>query len=414
MFLLILSQVAFADCAGYIDEFDARVLDGNLVPIEGAEVWIGYDPGTSFGSKYYQTPVRITDSEGKYRFKIINQGTTVRTIDCDIDVSGRIGGSSDKVTVKANQHGPIIDVKLDDVFPVRFYVRDQYNAPVSNASVTVGTVNGKTNENGLMKFYYNKGTYNYLASLEEAKKSGTITIDEESVDFIVIFEYYDISLDVMDDNGEPLAVTLNMLNQTISLPDGHFEKNNTFGTSVPYQVSYKGIIQSGTIVPEEDPSHEIIFDAHAPTIGEVVTEIVNNRTKFTIPVSDEGSYASGVDVQSMSVKYKLQPADATTPWNTLNVLTSGYNTFSVEFPQLPPNSVVEFRIEVKDNAGNKATKNGKFSTLATAAPSNDTTDHTITQKNVEEPQGIPLFYILGGVIVVILAVIMVIKLRTKR
>ena len=127
---LILSQVTFADCVGYNDSFDARVVDAKYRPIPDAEVLVKYDRGATFGEQYFITPVYHTDSEGKAHFHIWNLGTTARKMDCNIYVNGSIGGRTKEVTVIANEHGPIVDVQLNDVYPVRFYVRDQLGAPL--------------------------------------------------------------------------------------------------------------------------------------------------------------------------------------------------------------------------------------------------------------------------------------------
>lgn len=410
--LLLLSQFAFADCIGYTDEFDVRVLDGNLRPIENADVWIKFDRGTLFGEQYFTTEPRKSDAQGLVHFKILNQGTTARTIDCDIEIGASHGGSTNTTEVEANIHGPIVDLKLSDVYPVKFYVRDQLNAPIANASVTIGNNTGKTNQYGYVKYFYKTGTYDYFASYQIASQAGSITVDDD-VEFAVIFPWYSISLDVTDDYGEPLPATLNILNSSFVLENGHYENDRSYNDIIDYKVSYKGIEKSGTIEATKTPSVDIVLDIHAPKFDEITSEVTGARPKLNIPLSDPGTYPSGVDIQTLKVSYRLEPADATTPWNNALVFTTGFNSFAAEFPELPANSVIQFRIEAKDKAGNKATVDGKFSTLTGTTQTNDTQNQTNTQETPEETQGIPLWVILVGLIVVILAVYLVIRSKSN-
>ncbi len=408
--LLILSQVSFADCVGYTDEFDVRVLDAELRPIEGADVWITFDRGTLFGEQYFTTEPKKTGPDGKAHFKVLNQGTLARPIDCAITINGAAGGAVKSFDITANAHGPIVDVILSDVYEVVFYVRDQLNAPIANASVTIGDQVGKTNEKGFVRHLFRSATYDYLASYQEAKQAGQLQVSDD-VEFIVIFTYYSISLDVIDDTGTPLPVTLTMLNETLELPDGHYEYEKTYGDILPYEVTYEGIVKTGKIVASASPHAQIVIDLNAPLFGSIEPETIQRRTKLNIQISDPGEFASGVDVQTLKASYRVEPADATTPWNSAVVFTTGFNSFAAEFPELPSDSIVQFRIEVKDKEGNKATVDGKFSTWT--GPIDDTQNQTDTQENGEEEQGIPLFYIIGGVFVVILAIYLVFHIKSK-
>jgi hypothetical protein len=411
--LLFLSQLAFADCVGYTDEFDVRVLDGSLRPIKDADVWITFDRGTSFGEQYFTTEPRKTDEQGLVYFKILNQGTTVRDIDCDILVTASAGGSTNTTEIEANKHGPIVDVNMADVYPVKFYVRDQLNAGIENASVTIGNNSGKTNQYGYVRYYYKEGTYDYFASYQIASQPGTITVDGADVEFAVIFPWYSISLEVTDDTGEPLPATLNIFNQSLVLSNGRFESERTYSDFIDYKVSYKGIEKSGTIEAAKKPNVEIILDTHAPLFSSITSDTIDGRTRLNIPLTDPGIHASGVDVPTLKVNYRLEPADASTPWNTALVFTTGFNSFAAEFPELPANSIVQFRIEVKDKAGNKATVDGKFSTLTGTTSTNNTQNQTEPQETVEDGQGIPLWVIFVGIIVAILAVYLVIRSKSN-
>ena len=408
---LILSQVTFADCVGYNDSFDVRVVDAKYRPIPDAEVVVKYDRGATFGEIFFITPVFHTDSEGKAHFHIWNLGTTARKMDCNIYVNGSIGGRTKEVTVIANEHGPIVDVQLNDVYPVRFYVRDQLGAPIENASVTLGRKTGTTDENGRMAFHYRKGEYDYLASYLDARQAGTLTVDGD-INLEVLFTYYTVEVDVTDDTGEPLNVSLQIFNQTFQLDDGHFEYEKTFGETIPYSVSYKGTVRAGTIVTSVDPTAVMVYDVHAPLFGEITPQVSNNWTKLVIEASDPGEFASGLDVSSIKVTYRLEPAEPADPWNTAIIFSTGFNMFTAEFPEMPSDSIVDFRIEIKDKTGNRADIDGKFSTFRGEVPEDHTQNQTNTQIIDPDLGEMPLIYIIAGAILMILIIYLIFRIRS--
>jgi hypothetical protein len=415
LIFLILPQLAtpiFADCVGYNDSFDARVLDANYRPMAGANVTVKYDRGQTFGEQYFTTPPKQTNAQGIVHFDIYNGGTTSRTIDCDIVVSGSVSDFTKSTTVIANQHGPVVDVVLDEVFPLRFYVRDQLKAPLADATVTVGSKGGRTDQNGLWKEYFNKGTYDYFASYLDASQPGTLDVTNDT-DFEVVFTYYKVSIDITDDKGDPLDATITIFNTTFTMEDGHFENARVFGESVPYNISYQGVVKSDVIMPAANPIITLRYDITSPLVGSITPDIVANTYKLNIDASDPNQYASGLDISSIKVYYKLEPSDATTPWSNALVFTSGRNRFTADFPALPENSIVKFRVEVKDKAGNRAEKEGQFSTYAAPPPQNGTDNQTTPQPDGQPEQGIPLLYIIGGAIILILGLYLVFRTKSK-
>jgi len=413
LFFLLLSQALYAvSCSGYTDIFDARVLDAKYRPIPGAEISVKYDAGTSFGSQYFTTPPRLTDAAGIVHFEIFNQGTSTRTIDCNIVITGSAGGRSRLVTIIANAHGNPVDVALDDVYPVQFYVKDQLRAPLVNASVTLANITKKTGSDGLARYYLRRGNYSYLASFMDGSQAGTLSVADDTP-FEVLLSHYAIAIDVRDDFGEPLPATLTIFGTTMQLENGHFENNRTFGENVQYEVRYQGIVKEGVLLPSVEPHVSIIYDAHSPVFGDIVSGTINNRPRLTMNITDPGQEPSGVDFQSLKVTYRLEPADDTTPWSSALAFTTGRSTVAAEFPELPANSIVQFRAEVKDKAGNKATIEGRFSTLAVNATENVTQNQTNTHQPPQQQPGIPMIYTIGGVIIMFLVIYVVFKLRTR-
>lgn len=398
--------------AGYSDSFDVQVLDAGLRGVEGAGVTATFDRGATFGDIYFTTKPRYSDSAGRVHFDISNQGTTSRDVDCNIVLFASVGGANNTTYIVATQHGSVVDLPVTNVHRVLFYVKDGDGKPLANASVTLANFTKTTGADGLARFTTVEGHHSYLASYLDGSQPGYMDVKGD-VTFDLTLRASAVSVEVTDDFGTPLPATLYIFNRTYELPDGRFQYPQTYGTDIPYRAEYRGIVKEGRIMPAKSPDAKVAFDLHSPVFGDIKPVLSEGRYRLTIPISDPGQGAEGVDFQSLRVTYRLEPADPTTPWNPAVTFTSGRNVFTAEFPELPNGSIVSFRAEINDKAGNKATIDGKFSTLAPQAPSNDTQNQTTTQQPPSGQQGIPLLYIFIGVIVVLSIVYVVFRIKSQ-
>ncbi len=409
---LLLAQLSFADCVGFIESFDARVLDAKYRPIEGAEVTVKYDRGSTFGDVYFTTPIQLTNSSGKIHYNLANQGTLTRKIDCKIVITASAVGSTRTKEIIVGQHGDPVDVVLDDVYPVRFYVKDHYGAPLENATITIDGQTMRTNSAGYVKYYAKTGSYEYLASYLEGSQDGSFEVADD-VAFEVFLTFYRISIETKNDQGTPIPVTISLFNKEFE-SEGKFVMDKAFGNEIEYIVDHKGVIKSGYIYPEDKPDIEVIFDVNAPLFEKITPETTaSGKPRLLITISDQGPFASGVNPQTMSVVYKVEPAEPGAPWSRAATFTTGKNTFAAEFPGLPENRIVNYRAEVRDKEGNIATIEGKFATLP-VPDENTTNNQTDTQDNKDKEQGIPQIYIVSGAIIIILVVFMLIRHKSKQ
>ncbi len=398
-----------ANCTNYSDSFDVRVLDAKLRVVSGALVQVTFDRGATFGSKYFTTSPRYTDSSGLVHFDLLNQGTNTRTIDCNIQINASLAGKCNITTVFALEHSTIIDLSLP-LYPVRFYIRDRLGGPLANATISVSNLTETTDANGMAAFFLGKGSQAYLASYLDGSQAGQVNISDDAT-IEVVLRSYNVTFEVVDDFGSPLSATLFIFNRTFQLENGTFEYAKTFGEEIPYRTEYKGISQEGVLVPSVNTDARITYDIHAPLFGSMRPEVSGSRYQLVIPVSDPGSAPSGVNFNSIRVTYRVEPAEPTTPWSTAVTFTSGRDTVTAQFPALPPGSIVSFRAEMSDNSGNRATIEGKFSTLA--APANNTQNQTNPPPNGGQEQGIPLLYIFVGVIVALLIIYVVFRIKSQ-
>lgn len=423
--LLIVLAVAFAEnevtileptygaCEpGYADSFDVQVLDGSLRGVEGAGVTATFDRGATFGDTYFTTKPRYTDAAGRVHFDITNQGTTSRAVDCNLVLFASVGGANNTTHITATQHGSVVNLPLTNAHRVLFYMKDGNGSPLANATVTIANFTKTTGPDGLAGFTVVEGSHSYLGSYLDGGQAGQMDV-EGDVTFDLMLRASAVSMEITDEFGAPLPVALHIFNRSYELPDGRFRYPQTYGADIPYRVEYRGIVKEGRIVPAKNPDAKVAFDLHSPVFGNIKPELSEGRYSLGIPVSDPGEGAAGVDFQSLVVTYRLEPTEPTTPWNQAVTFTSGREVFTAEFPEFPNGSIVSFRAEISDNAGNKATIDGKFSTLAPEVASNNTQNQTDTQQPPPEQQGIPLLYLFVGVIVACLVVYVVFRIKTQ-
>lgn len=396
--LIGLSSAVIDDCAGYYDEFDVRVLDAKLRPIEGAGVMITFDRGASFGEKYFTTDLLETDENGLVHMAIHNQGTDTRIIDCTIWLNATISDGYTEKTVEANAHGPVVDLVLD-VYPIGITVNDQSGNPIENATITINGVSRDTGPSGKAKFHASEGEVSYFVSYLKGKEGGMILVTDD-IDYEVVLLRYSISIDAVDDQGVPVEATITIFDETIPMEGGHYEADDIYGSVVDATVSYMSLDKNIELVLSEQTETIIVFDTHAPVIESITTSSVGKRPRITLKVTDEGEYASGVDPVSVKVTYRVLPS-ADTQWSDASTFVSGVNTYVSDFPEIEPGKLIEFKIEVQDLAGNKIIQSGKFLTEKEEEPVEPPTE------DEEETQDFPFFYIAIGVILIIVVVYIV-------
>jgi hypothetical protein len=274
----------------------------------------------------------------------------------------------------------------------------------------------KTDQYGVVTSFLPKGNHSYFASYLDASEAGTMQVVDDT-EFVVKFTYYKVTVDISDDFGTPLPATLTIFNKTFQMDNGHFQSDKIFGNAVPYVVDYKGIVTEGTIYPPTKPDVQVVYDIHSPIISDIKADALNSRPRITMNMTDPGKFPSGIDYTSIKILYRMEPADETTPWDKAVTFTTGRSQVTAEFPELPADRVVRFRADVQDKAGNKAEVEGKFTTFAVQPTQNNTENQsqnqTGTQENPAQGQGLPLLYIVIGVIVLVLAVYFVIRMKSK-
>lgn len=388
------------ECVGYNETFDVRVLDAKIRPVEGALIQVRFDRGTSFGPQYFTTKPKETGEDGTVEITINNQGTETRDIDCRIWVNATVGGAYAEKTIEVTAHGPIVDLLLD-AYPVDIEVNNQAGNPIEGATVTIFNISRTTDSYGRVKFYSAPGLIDYFASYFKGKEAGSILVSGDT-DYEIVLVRHSISIDAVDDQGEPVEATLNIFDETVRMKNGHYETDEVYGNTVEASLNYMGLYKELLMFPGEENKSIVSFDTHAPTIENITTTSIGSRPRLTTRIVDKGEYATGVNPNAIEVTYQILPATGISQWTSATTFVSGLDTFVSDFPEIEAGKIIEFRIEAQDYEGNKVIQTGKFVTTK-----EEPEDVEEPIEMVEEDQEIPYFYIIIGVILIIVVVYIV-------
>jgi hypothetical protein len=413
LLFLLLGSIAFADTdcnTSYTDDLKIRVLDAKSRPVDGASVLVYHQYSGTFGvaglGTYHTIGPKTTNSSGIVNVTIKNTEQTEDKLDCNIKINASIGDAANQTTVIANAHPDFVDVGLN-VYPLVIYVRDQSAVPLEGSAITIDGLTKKADSNGYVKYYAKPGTVDYLVSYLTGKQSGSIMISDD-VTYGINLAFYPITIDLIDDNGNPLNGSVMIFNKTYETVSGSVTLNKTFGDEIDFSAIYKGLIKDQTMYPAISKKKQVVFDLNAPTIGSVSKEEIDKKVRLTIPVEDKGIYPSGINTSTISITYRLE-SEGATAWEKATTYVSSKDVFIADFPEFKPNSLVQFRIEVNDNEGNKATVTGRFTTSVTQPPTTDTN----SQQKPPEGEDFPLLPVIGGILIVAFVLYMFFRFGKK-
>jgi hypothetical protein len=403
-----ISEPSYGVCSpNFNDSFYVKVLDANLRPVEGAWISIHYQYSYTFGNKYTYTNPGKSDATGRKYFVLQNQEPYQDLVDCNIVVYATFDDSINATSIIAENHADPVNVHLSNLYLLTIFVKDESGSFVQNATVSVANQTRQSDSLGSIKVWATAGDRSFLASYKKAKLSGQISIDKDTT-YEIRFKKKSYSIELIDDNGLPLQGTVTISGKSFQLDNnGIYYCAESWEERIDYVLEYMGINKSGTIALESENTSKVVFDTHAPVISNITYSTVNEYPRLTITSKDSGKYGSGVNPSSISVKYKKE--NSAGDWSTVQVFTQGTDTWIADFPKLSQNTVIDFRIELKDMAGNKAVRDGKFVTEE-QQPKNESKINTETQK---EDQGIPLLHIISGIIIIIIILFLVFRLKAS-
>ncbi len=395
--LLILSTLAWSSCHGYNDQFEVRVLNPDNIAVKDAEVWIKFDPGTSFGDRYFITEPRLSNDRGRVDYSIDNRGTNTRAIDCRIWVWARILDEQTEKIIQATKHPKIVDVWLD-VWPIDIYVKNEKGAPLENATIYIGEKYLDTNAQGHVRLFLPEGTYEYVVSYKGEDRTDTLTVSGKGKRVDVDFKKYPFSIEVRDDSGNELNATL-----IVDDVEYNFEGKlifETYSDTVDYTVKYKGKEKEGRIDLRKENEKLIIFDLSSPMIKDITLNKKEDAIQIKFKIEDVGTYPSLVNPRTIKFYYMVKPPTGGQYGEELRgeVYTLGRNEYAVDL-DLEPNSIISFRISAEDYEGNE----GKIEGTLTVTVERSKTPE-IEENSEQEQPPLDIFYVAIFIILFILVI----------
>jgi len=136
-----------------------------------------------------------------------------------------------------------------------------------------------------------------------------------------------------------------------------------------------------------------------------------------IKARDEGKFASGISASDITVLYITETGGT----KKVAVYQSKPNQYSAEIPVAEGLTEISFSVDIKDKDGNRVSAEGthKLGSAGSTNTSNGTTNTSDNGKANGSTQpasdgGVPLHYIIGGIIILAVVFYAVYRLKFKK
>ena len=404
--------------AEFVDTLNVRALDKKLRPVEGASVTVTYQVDKSTGKGYFTTPPKLTGKDGNITITIRNLEKIQSRVDCEITVDVTLDGKSFSKTVTAENHASFIDFSID-VFTLRVLVVDERNSAITGAEVFVNN-RSKMTEFGIADFKVFGGKsrvfVKYLGGKEETEVDVT---DDLTTTTQLIF--YKLKIHTTDENEDPLntKITIDDSNYDSS---GELSLDKIIGQYHTATINYQGREKTVDLDLAENTEYSAAFDTSSPKIKKVDVFEEGNKLRVVTTTEDEGKLASGVAASDVSVRYISETGGT----KKIAVYQNKPNQFTAEIPIPTGLNEISFTIDVKDREGNSVSAEGLHKLAGSTGnggtngggPNFPTNNKTNQSGNGDQPppsdQGLPLHYLIGGIIILAVVFYAVYRLKFKK
>lgn len=407
--LSILVSVFFAAVCDtqFSDDLDVRVLDAENRPLPGASVTVYYQLSTSTGKGYTTTTPILTGEDGTMYIRITSLEKQEDHLDCNIKITAEYGGESSQKTVIANSHATLIDLKLD-VYYLTVTVEDQDGELIEGALVTADGFESYTNEYGRATLRVGEGDKTVFISYMGAEREEEVTVEEDT-EYEVSFYMSGIIINVIDDNGNPLAAQAELYGNVYPTDNGTIYIPNIAVSDPDVVIDYDGIEKYPEIDLDRDDEYTVIYDFTPPSVSSISDDHSEEVTKISMIIEDPGLHPSGLKPSSLTVHYDLGEG-----WKEAKVYSQGGNLYVAELESIPVDSIVSFEIYVEDIEGNSANIPGTFSVVQTQQNGNQTNGNGNGNSTNDELDLFELCITTVGLIIIVGLVYFAYKKYVKR
>ncbi|MBS3068293.1 hypothetical protein J4450_06315 [Candidatus Micrarchaeota archaeon] len=404
--------------AGFVDTLNIRALDTKLRPIEGASVTVTYQLDKSTSKGYFTTPPRLTSKNGNVTVTIRNLEKIQSQVDCDIKIDVTLDGKSFSKAITAENHPSFIDFKID-VFTLRVLVVDERNSAISGAEVFVNN-RSKITEGGIADFKVFGGKSRVFVKYLGGKEESEVDVTDDLTTTVQLI-FFKLKIYTTDENDDPLSTKITIDDKTYD-SSGELNLDKIIGQYHTAMINYQGREKTIDLDLAENTEYSAAFDISSPKIKRVDVFEEGNKIRVVITTEDEGQFASGVAASDVSVRYISETGGT----KKIAVYQNKPNQFTAEIPVPTGFNEISFTVDVKDREGNSVSAEGlhKLSggSSSNGANGGGTGPNFPNPKNQtdgpDQPpssdQGLPLHYIIGGIIILVVVFYVVYRLKFKK
>jgi hypothetical protein len=166
-------------------------------------------------------------------------------------------------------------------------------------------------------------------------------------------------------------------------------------------IRYGGSEKTVEVDLSDNTEYNVIFDKTPPEIS-LKTQIKEKVVEVLISVKDAGEHASGVVTEDISLRYEI---DGSGNWKKAVIYPITKDQFKAEIPKTE-GSIVSIVTDVSDKEGNKQSLEARL-TIPGKPPvveDNQTTNETVVGSDSPKKSGLPVEYVAGGVILLIVLI----------
>ena len=275
----------------YVKTIPIRVVDYNYRPVENAYVSIYYQLTSSVTDegkpKYTSTKKYPTNSSGMVEITIRNLETNPSRVDCNIKINVSLFNYETEEEVNIDEMPKTILIKIP-AKRLTINIYDQNLNPLEGRAI-IGDESIEVN--GSKSLFVPKGKLNVLVIHNFRKKSYDLNIKEDTT-LTSIFEYQDISINVMDEKGNLLPFKLVNHGEEVEAI-GHVNLRIPAGIT-EVEVHVAGEKRVVDIDTSKKQVYNIFIDRSAPKVYALDIKQNDYETVIDLVSEDEGKYASGV------------------------------------------------------------------------------------------------------------------------
>ncbi len=256
LFIVVFGSLLWACEPGFTDDLEIKVIDSKYRPISGAAVNITYQKDETTGKGYVTSTTQYTKEDGLLHFTARNIETFEGRVECGITIMAEYDGVVVKREIEAEAHSAQLQMRFEDAYLLNMKVVDKNGQAIGNTQVRINEMYMNTSGEGYIAAIVNGGTVEVAVPYLGAVITREIEVDSD-LTYTLQARAYSLSLNVVDDRGDPLAAQITV-EDNVSLGTG-IEIEGLAITSPYVKVAY-GVV-------EKSPFHSTLPPLGLPTWG---------------------------------------------------------------------------------------------------------------------------------------------------